>query len=487
MSRSSDPSPADAPSPDLESSHGAPPQATRRVPHVYVLIALLTVLTALASLVVPSGAYERDADGRVIDGSFTYDDQANGERVERPRGWELVFAVLQAPLRGIDEAASIIAFILVLGGTFKVIERTGAFEAAVRSAIGGLGGARALVIPVSMLLFAVGGAIFGMSEEIIPFVLLLVPVVRALGYPPIVAVAVPLIGSQVGFAGAMINPFTIGIAQGIAGLPPLSGWQYRTGVWIVVTAIGIAYVTLRIRRLHGAGEDDALLDAALHEVEGTQHGLTTEQKLVLGSLGVGIAIILWGVQRFAWYVTEIGAIFLAVGVVAGIVGRLGGDRTAEAFVAGARELVGAAMVVGLARGIVVLAEQLGILDTVLYGAAGGLANFAPAVALNLMFVFQTALNFFVPSGSGQAALTMPIMAPLAELVGLTRQMAVLAFQLGDGFSNMIIPTSAVLMGSLEAAKVRYERWFAFAWPLQLILLAVGVAALTLAVAIGYGP
>lgn len=481
-----------------------------KIPHVHVIIATLLVLTALASVVLPAGSYERDANGRVLSGSFTYD--AAEEASERPRGLALVGAVLTAPLEGIVAAASVIAFILIIGGAFKVVEHTGAFEAAIRAGVNRMAGVRWLVVPVSMLIFSVGGAVFGLGEEIIPFVLLMVPMVRALGYHPMVGVAIPLIGSQVGFAGAMINPFTVGIAQGIAELPPLSGWQYRTVIWLAVTIIGIVYVERRSRSLlvstsapgvssiDGGSPTNAkaeLTEAATNAAAEptTEHmtqpaeeeGLEGRHVRVLAVLMLGIGVMLWGVQKYQWYVLEIGAVFLAIGVASGIVGRLAANDIAEGFVAGARDLVSAALVVGAARGIVVLAQKVGILDTVLYGVAGSLEGLPGVVALNLMFLFQTCLNFFIPSGSGQAALTMPIMVPLAELVGLTRQMAVLAFQLGDGFSNMIIPTSAVLMGSLEAGKVSYQRWFAFAWPLQLILLACGVLALVGAVGIGFGP
>jgi len=454
------------------------PKERVRVPHVFVLIFILVVATALAGLVIPAGEFERDADGRVVPGTFAYDGDS-----ERPRGWSLLLAVLMAPLEGIEEAANVIGFILILGGTFRVIEESGALAAAIHAALEALERWRMLVIPASMVLFSLGGAIFGMSEEIIPFVLLFVPLMRAVGYRPIVAVAVPLIGSQVGFAGAMFNPFTIGIAQAIAGLPPLSGWEFRTGVWLVVTAIGIGYVTFLARRHRLDPEEMAEEEAR----EAAAPALNVRHVLVLASLAVGIVVIVWGIYRFEWYVTEIGGIFFAVGLLAGIFGRLSPDRIARGFAAGAGDLISAALVVGFARGIVELAEKLQILDTVLQAAAAGLGELPGALALSVMFLFQSALNFFVPSGSGQAALTMPIMAPLAELTGLTRQMSVLAFQLGDGFSNMIIPTSAVLMGSLEAGKVRYERWFAFAWPLQVILLFFGFAVLSLAVAVGFGP
>lgn len=452
-----------------------------RIPHVFAIVFGLVVLTALSSLAIPGGSFERDADGRVLAETFEWDHERE-EAPSRPRGLGLLLAILEAPLRGIDAAAEVLAFILVLGGVFKILEETGAFEATIRASLSRLEGARVFLVPALMLLFAVGGAVFGMSEEIIPFVLLLVPLVRALGYPPILAVAIPLVGSQVGFAGAMVNPFTIGVAQAIAGLPPLSGWQLRCLLWCATTAVGIGFVMWRIRGLEPEPADEAAESRA-----GVVEGVSRRQVAVLATLAAGIGVILWGISAFAWYVTEIGAVFLGIGLVGGIVGRLGADRMARRFAEGARELVTAALVVGLARGIVVLAQDLRVLDPVLYASAELLGRLPGFLALVAMFVFQSGLNFFLPSGSGQAALTIPIMAPLADLVGLTRQMAVLAFQLGDGFSNLIVPTSAVLMGSLEAGRVSYDRWFRWTWLLQVWLGLVGIAFLAVAVAIGYGP
>jgi len=450
-----------------------------RIPHVYAIIFSLIVITALLSLVVPGGSYERDDDNRVLAGTFTYDRDA-ADPAERPRGWALLFDVLKAPLRGIEAVAGIIAFILVVGGTFKVMERSGAFDALVRFTVLKLSHREAWVFAAAMLLFSIGGAVFGMSEEVIPFVLLLVPLVRALGYEPVVAVAVPVVGSGVGFAGAMVNPFTVQIAQGIAGLEPMSGWEFRTVVWVLLTIIGIVFVLWRSRTARMEPEAGHAFDVDKDRVH-----LTWTHTAVLLSFVAGIFVIMWGINAQHWYVIEIGAVFLGVGIVAGFIARLPGSDIARSFVDGARDLLSAALVVGLARGIVVVASDTRILDTVLHGMATALRPLPGAMSLSLMFVFQSCLNFFLPSGSGQAALTMPIMAPLADLVGLTRQMAVLAYQFGDGFSNMIIPTGVMLMGSLEAAKVSYERWFRYGWVLQVFLFAFGVLALTVAYTLGY--
>lgn len=454
-----------------------------RIPHVYVLIFGLIVLTAVLRLLLPAGSYDRDAEGRVIDGTFAAASTDAG-RPDGPRGFELVFAVFEAPLEGIRNASAVIAFILMVGGAFKVMEQTRAFETALRGSVRYLGRAEYVIIPVAMLLFSVGGATLGMSEEILPYVLLFVPLVRMLGYHSVVGVAVPLVGSQMGLASAMLDPSSVGTAQGIAGLPPFSGWELRTVLWLAATAVGILFVTLQARRW---GYDTETLDPDMMVSPSAKVRLTRRQVLVLATLAAGLGAILWGTERYGWRVTEIGAVFVAVGVVAGIAGRLSASRIARCFVAGARDLAPAALVVGVARGIVVLADDVRILDPVLHHAAGALGQLHGVLALHLMFLFHGALNFFLPSSSDQAAFTLPVMAPLAGILGLTRQMAVLAFQLGDAFTNMIVPTSAVLMGSLEAAKVSYERWFAFAWRLQIWLLVFGVAALSIAYGIGFGP
>jgi len=467
------------------------PSTGFRVPHVYAIVFALILATAVASLAIPPGSYDRDAADpahRVLAGTYRTDaarlaDPDSPPPPARPTGVALVGAVLTAPLRGIVSAADIVAFILVIGGAFRVVEKTGAFDAVLAATVKASAHRPGLLIGTSMVLFSAGGAVFGMSEEVIPFVLLLLPLVRALGYDDVIAVAIPVIGSGVGFAGAMINPFTVGVAQSIAGLPPNSGWEFRTAVWIALTAAGVAWVLRASRRARGGTARAAVADGT---AAGAVAPLTPRRIAVLVALAATVVGLVVGVRAYGWYVIEIGALFLALGIVAGRLGGFDGSRTAEAFVEGARDLLSAALVVGLARGIVLLASETRILDTVLHAAAGSLEGAHGAVSLNLMFLFQSVLNFFVPSGSGQAALTMPIMAPLADLVGVSRQMAVLAFQFGDGFSNLIIPTGAMLIGSLGAARVPYETWVRFAWPLQVLLAGFGAVALTVAYAIGYG-
>lgn len=446
-----------------------------RFPPALVLLFGLLCVTAVISSFAPAGSFDRDAAGQVIPGTFAFD-----QNPVRPSGWSLVFAVLTAPVRGLVATADIVGFVLVIGGVFRMVEDTGALGGAIHLMVARLRGKEKLFIPLSMLVFATGGAVFGMSEEVIPFVLLFLPLVRALGYPPIIAVAIPVIGSGVGFAGAMINPFTVGVAQAIAGLPPMSGWPFRTVVWAVLSVLGIVYVFRRAQAMRGPVSERPEADTA------DASSMPRHQVVVLVVFFGAIASIAYGSYALGWYVVEVSGVFLAAGIVAAIAARMGAGQAASSFTEGAAALVPAALVIGLARGVVVIATDMRTLDPLLHGTASVMEGFSPFVSLGGMFAFQSMLNVLVPSGSGQAALTIPIMAPLSELIGLNRQLAVLAFQLGDGFTNLITPTSAVLMGSLHAAGVDYGRWLRFAGMLQVWLFVAGLLVLGAALLMGFG-
>ncbi len=452
-----------------------------KIPNTFIIIFSLLVVVAVLTWFLPGGVFEtEEVDGRerVVADSFT--------RVEsQPQG---LMDLLIAPIRGFVDAADIIVFVLLVGGAFSVLQRTEAVNAVIRrlarahesSAI-----VRKLTIPLFMLLFSLGGAVFGMAEETIPFVLIFVPLSLALGYDSIVGAAIPFIGSGAGFAGAFLNPFTIGIAQGIAELPLFSGMEYRIVVWLFTTTVTIAFVSLyaaRIRKDPSKSpvyELDQKVRASMHMETGEEElePITRGQKASLAIFALSMILLVYGVLELGWYIEEIAGLFLGMGIAVGIAGGLKADEITGAIEEGAKDLVGTAVIIGLARGIVVIAEQGLIIGTLLDAISGVVAQFHPVVSAQLMMFFQTLLNFFVPSGSGQAALTMPIMAPLADLVGVSRQIAVLAYQFGDGFTNMIIPTSAVTMGVLAMAKVPWEKWARWIAPLMLILYVMGALLL----------
>jgi uncharacterized ion transporter superfamily protein YfcC len=472
-----------------------------------VLLFSITIVAALLTWIVPPGRYQRTEI--VVEGAGTREVVVPGtfEPVDREetgvmsRLVHTIGIVFQAPIRGfIDpDAAPIIAFVLLIGGTFSVLQQTGAVEAALRQLVYAASRWRALelvLLPAFMTLFSLGGAVFGMAEETVPFVLIFVPLALALGYDAIVGAAIPFVGSAAGFSAAFFNPFTVGVAQGIADVPLFSGARFRVGLWVATTALAIAFVMWYARQVRRHPESSPVYSGDRPHrgerlaVVGEKPPLTRRHRVVLIVFFAGIAALVWGVLPpsrggFGWYIIEIAALFVALGVVMGFIGGLGANATAVAFAEGVRQLAVTAVLIGLARGILVVLQDGQVIDTMLYAVATFLEGTGSTVPAMSMFAFQTAINFFVVSGSGQAALTMPLMAPLSDLLGVTRQTAVLAYQMGDGFTNMIIPTNPVLMGVLSLAGVPWTTWARWILPLQVLLFVLGLAALFIAVAIQY--
>lgn len=477
-----------------------------RVPNAFVLISALLLIAAGLTWIIPPGQFERvEREGRTVVVPGTYQrilpdgPLVSGNEVRpQPQG---LHHVARAPLRGFQDAAGIIVFILVLGGAFKVMEATGAIRSGLVHVVRAAQGREIMVIPIVMLVFSLAGSIFGMAEETIPFVLIFVPLALALGYDSVTAVCMTFVAAMAGFSAAFINPFTLGIAQGIAELPPISGFGYRVVVWSICTAAAILFVVryaLRIRRDPTRSptyeidrarrvEEGFGLDGADNDWLAATPALSTRHKAVLTLFGITLVALVTGVLRWGWYIDEIAALFLGFAVLTGVIARLGGNGTVDAFIRGAGELLGAALVVGLARGLVLLAQDGGIIDPTLHALASGISKLPPVFSAQLMFIVQSALNLLVPSGSGQAALTMPLMAPLADLVGITRQTAVLAFQFGDGFSNIIIPTNPVLLGVLGAARIPWPVWARWVIPFLLIFILLGLLLLVPPVVFEWGP
>ncbi|GAB4408563.1 MAG: YfcC family protein [Bacteroidia bacterium] len=434
-----------------------------RFPDTTILLLGFLVLFAMLTWLLPAGAFDRqETDGRmtVVPGSY--------HRVEaRPQG---PGAVLMAPAKGFVAAGQIIAFVLMVGGAFAILARTGAIEAGLRYVVqvsAGRPGLRRGVIPLLMLAFSLGGATFGLSEEVLVFVWITIPLAHAMGYDTITGVAIAFVGAGVGFAGAFLNPFTVGVAQGIAELPPFSGAGYRLVVWAAMTLLATGYVMRHARRVAQTGPDRAGPET-VHPSDPSV-AWDGRRKLILVFLLLTLVGLVAGVSWADWYIDEISALFLVMGVGAAFIGRLTVAETLAAFKSGMQEMIAPVLVIALAKGLLIIATDGQIIDTVLQGVASSLGDLPPALSVQIMFLLQSGLNFFVPSGSGQAALTMPIMAPLSDLLGLSRQVAVLAFQFGDGLSNMIIPTSGVTMGVIAIARIPYDVWFRWMLPLFLWL------------------
>ena len=459
-----------------------------KVPHTLVIIFSIIILMAIATYIVPGGSYDRviaDVNGQsktvVLNGSFHYvENEAQG-----------LFSVMQAPISGLEQSAEIIAFLFIVGGAFSLITRTKAIDSAIARVVSIFKGNELLIIPIIFTLFSLGGATFGMTEEAIPFITILTPLMLALGFDSILAVGISYLGCIVGFATAMLNPFTVGIAQSIAEITLFSGVVYRSILWVITTIVGIIFLMIYARRIKKNPQLSPMykLDEEkrkkLNKSENEEVKFTLSHKIIIASIGVCLAVIIWGVLRKGFWIPEIAAVFLITGIFAGIVGGLKADEMADSFVAVAKDMIGAAMVIGFARAIVIIAENSQIIDTILYGLSSFIGKLPSLLAACVMLPVQMFINFFVISGSGQAALTMPILAPLGDLLDISRQTTVLIFQLGDGFSNAIFPTSGVLMACLGMAGIPYSKWFKWILPLQIILFALGIIFITCAMMIGW--
>jgi len=451
-----------------------------KVPNTYLLIFSLLVVIASLTWIIPGGQYEKTiVNGKevVVQNSFRFVES-------HPQG---IFAIFISPLKGFVEAAMIIGFILIVGGAFNVLAKTDAINSLINKLAKAHKSSKTLrlfFIPVLLFMFSLGGATFGMNEEIIPFVLITVPICLALGYDSIVGVAIPLVGAHVGFASAFLNPFNVGIAQGIAEVPLFSGIGYRMISWAISTSAAIFFLLYYVKKLSRKAEISPMFaedgerrkNEHFENIYTNSSTLTFRHKLVLLTFLLSLILLVVGVVKFNWYIEEISGMFFIMGIVVGIIGGLKSDLLIKSFIDGAKDLVGTALIVALARATLVISRDGKIIDTVLYGLAPYIQSSSPIFASQKMFLVQAVINFFVHSGSGQAALTMPIMAPLADLAGVSRQTAILAFQFGE-YTNIIIPTSAVTMGALAMAKVPWEKWAKWVIPLQVILMLLGLLLL----------
>ncbi|HZX29046.1 MAG TPA: YfcC family protein [Telluria sp.] len=456
-----------------------------RLPNTFVLLFAILALIAAATWLVPGGHYGT----HLVDGRQLIDPAAFQYVASSPQG---VVALLMAPIKGFVEAALIIGFVLIVGGAFAVLQKTAAVDAFIMTVARAHAHSRlvrTLLIPVFVAMFSLGGASFGMAEEAIPFVLIFVPLALALGYDSIVGVAIPFVGSQVGFAVAFLNPFNVGIAQGIAGVPIFSGLGYRVVLWLVATALTSAFLmwyAARIKRdpSRSPTYEQDLVRRAVGGEGARLERMTRTHAAVLGIFALALGTMIFGVVRYQWFIEEIAALFLALAIAVGLAARLTPDDFVAAFLHGARDLVGTGLVIALARGTMVLARDAHIIDTMLHGLMPLVQSAHPVFAAQKMFAIQSVINFFIHSGSGQAALTMPIMAPLADLVGVTRQTAILAFQLGE-LTTPVIPTSGITVGVLALARIPWLTWARWMLPLQIAFLGFALAALALAALLGW--
>lgn len=492
-----------------------------QMPDTYVIIFIVVLFAALLTHTVPVGKFQMQkvtykteqgvekSKNVPIAGSFSYELDKQGQPLVKgikffePGGEVGVSNYIYEGITSGDKwgtAVGVIAFILVIGGSFGIILKTKAVEAGLMSLIKKTKGSEILLLGLVFTCFSLGGAVFGMGEETIPFAMVLIPIVIGMGYDAVTGVLISYVATQIGFATSWMNPFSVAIAQGVAGIPVLSASWFRIPMWIFFTGFGVLYTMRYARRVKKdpkysiSYETDAYYREGFEEDEKKQLEFTLGHKLVLLTVVVGVIWVIYGVVKEGYYLPEIATQFVIMGILSGIIGvifKLEGMRVndiATSFRSGVEDLVGAAIVVGMAKGIVLVlggtsAGEPSVLNTILNWVANGLAGLPSVLSAWFMYVFQSIFNFFVVSGSGQAALTMPLMAPLADLVGVTRQVAVLAFQLGDGFTNLIVPTSGLLIAILGVAKIEWTTWAKFQIKFQTILFVLGSIWIFVAMAI----
>lgn len=455
-----------------------------RLPDAYVLLIFLALFFAVMTYIIPAGEYIRVQDA------------ATGRMVVDPNSFHYIesnpttfFGFFEAIFKSFSSLGDMIFFTLIISGAFTIIRATGAIDGGIATMVKKMNGKEKWMVPILVIFFSFFGSIMGSAEECLPFYPIVVSLALSMGFDAITGVAIVLCGAGAGFAGAMLNPFTIGVAHGITGLPPYSGLGYRVVVNVVLVGITAIYIFRYASKVLKDpakslmyGQEDQIEVGDTSTIE-----FTTRHKLVLTVFVVGVACVAFGVVKLGWYFQQLSAAFLIIGILSGILGGLNADGIANQFVKGMSDMVYGAFLIGAAGTVSIVMQEGLILDTIIHALASLIDGFVPAVSGVLMFLVQTLINFFIPSGSGQATVSMPIMGPLAELVGLTRQTAVLAFQFGDGFSNMLFPTVGYMMAGLALGKVKWVTWVKFIWKLFLIWTILGAVFVAVAATIGYGP
>ncbi|MEJ5267029.1 MAG: AbgT family transporter [Bacteroidales bacterium] len=516
---------------------------TKKIPHTFVIIFSIIVVAAILTWIVPAGEFNR-TQKLLPDGSTkTIIQKDSFHKTEQvPQTWQIFTSIIE----GFIAQANIIVFILVIGGAFWILNSTKAIDIGIYSFIKRTKklesnkllariGVDNVIMILIMTLFSSFGAIFGMSEETIAFVIIIVPLAISMGYDSIVGISLVYVAAHIGFAGAILNPFTIGIAQGLSDLPLFSGWEYRFFCWLIINIIGFAFIlfyakkikknprkslTYEIdeywRNLHSENElkieyrntqiswiilaissiillifsiyfpksslkvGNSVFELPAVPIASALYFLISIFTLkksvhfyILNILAFTIIFLIIGVMGYGWYVTEIAGLFFAMGIIAGIAAGYSANNITKLFIEGCKDIFTAAFVVAIAGGIIVILTNGKILDSIMYYLSSTLKNVNKESSVGLMYGIQTLLNIIIPSGSAKAALTMPIMAPFSDLIGVARQTTVLAFQFGDGFTNMITPTSGVLIGCLGIARIPYNLWFKYIWKLILILVILG--------------
>ena len=456
-----------------------------KVPHAWVIIFMIIVMVAILTYIVPAGEFERTKDpttGRivVVPDSFHYVESS-------PVGFLDTFVAIQ---KGMIDAASIVSLIFIAYAYMFTVIKTGALRGLIGKMVEVTKGKDFLLFVIPVIFFGLLGSTAGFGSEVYGFIPVFISLTIALGYDALVGFSLVYLATLTGFAAATINPFTVGLAQEIVGLPLFSGLGYRIVIFVFYMAL-VTWWTLRYAKRVKEDPDRSIVKGIYFGAfEVTQEELsmeyTTRHKIITGLLALSLFVIVVGSLKFGWGLDEMAGIFILFTIITGLVAGFGPNQIAETFIEGCSQVVNGALICGVARAILVILQEGNIIDSVIYGLSQPLTLFPSWLCSVGMVAVQTLINFFIPSGTGQAAVTMPIFAPIADMLGITRQTAVLAFHFGDGFTNMFWPTTA-LPAALGIAKIPLERWYKYFAPLMLIYFIFNCIFVTIAHFMNYGP
>jgi len=451
-----------------------------RFPDSLVLLFSMIIIAQLLSYVVPSGSFDRapapfnESRDMVVPGTY--------ERVADAPALDVWHFLLAIP-RGLEAAQDIVFLVFLVGGVIALLRASGAIDALLFRAVRQFEGNQALLIGGTLMLFGIGAFTIGMGEEYMPMIPILVTMCLAMKLDSIVAMGILWASYGIGWATAGTNPFGLAIAQNIAGLPLYSGLGFRIVLFVLCLAVAFQHIYAYAQKIKADPSKSLVAHVDYSKGFDLPHDVdyTLARRSIIWIFMGSIVFFVFGAREWGWYIGELNAVFLAVGVITAVIARMSANEASATFIKGAAEMTAAALLIGFARTIeVVLTDGL-IIDTIINAIASLLDGAGASLSAIGMLVVQTITNFFIPSGSGQAFVTMPIMSPLAEITGVPQQTAVLAYQFGDGFTNMVVPTSALVVGTLALGKIPYVQWVKFVTPLLLKLFALAAAALVFTV------
>ena len=460
------------------------------MPHVITLIFFLIIVVAILTWILPSGEFERtimetSTGEREVSVAGTYHTVAKitEDGTSLRQG---IAEVLMAPGKGIQSMVEVLAFVFIIGGVFQIMAKTNALNMGIQKVVKKLGSKDVLIIPILMALFGLGGSTFGMSDELVPFYLLIMPIMFAMGYDSMTTFMTVCLSATVGYAASTVNPFCVLVAQGIAGIQGNPQLVFRMIQWVIMMAVIIAFVTWRGMKIKKNPENSITFQDDLQkrkemggeDVDFNQN-MTLRQKLVLATFVIGMVIVVFGLVNFGWYMNELSMCFLGMGILMGIFGGLTETEIAEEFITGVKDIAFAAMVIGFCSGIMVVAQDGKIIDTILNALSNLVANSNNVVFAAVLYVVQSLLTLLVPSSSGLAALSIPILAPLCDLHGVNPEAAVTALQYGNQLTNLLSPVAGTTVAGLAVCRISFAQWWKTIWKVWIILAVLAIAFCTI--------